>query len=40
MMIYYIIIPLQKAIIDCNFDLESNLYNCFEIDDLDEQGNK
>ena len=31
---------VAKATIDCNFDLESNLYNCFEIDDLDEKGNK
>ena len=31
---------VAKATIDCNFELESNLYNCFEIDDLDEKGNK
>ena len=31
---------VAKATIDCNFDLESNLYNCFEIDDLDIKGNK
>ena len=31
---------VAKATIDCNFDLESNLYNSFEIDDLDEKGNK
>jgi hypothetical protein len=31
---------VAKATIDCNFDLESDLYNCFEIDDLDEKGNK
>ncbi len=29
-----------KATIDCNFELESPYYNCFEIDDLDINGNK
>ncbi len=24
----------------CDFELESTLYNCYEIDDLDENGNK
>ena len=31
---------VAKATIDCNFDLESDLYNCYEIDDLDVNGNK
>ena len=31
---------VAKATIDCNFELESNLYNCLEIDDLDVNGNK
>ncbi len=25
---------------DCNFELESNLYSCVEFDDLGEKGNK
>ncbi len=29
-----------KATIDCDFQLESPYYNCFEIDDLDINGNK
>ena len=29
-----------KSTIDCEFQLDSNLYNCFEIDDLDVNGNK
>jgi hypothetical protein len=29
-----------KATIDCNFEFESPYYNCFEIDDLDINGNK
>ena len=29
-----------KATIDCDFKLDSNLYNCFEIEELDENGNK
>ena len=29
-----------KATIYCDFKLDSNLYNCFEIEELDENGNK
>ena len=31
---------VAKATIDCDFILDSPLYNCFEIDDLDVNGNK
>jgi hypothetical protein len=31
---------VAKATIDCNFELESPYYNCFEIDNLDINGNK
>jgi hypothetical protein len=30
---------VAKATLDCDFELESNLYTCYEIDDLDEKGN-
>ena len=31
---------VAKSTIDCDFKLDSNLYNCFEIEELDENGNK
>jgi hypothetical protein len=31
---------VAKATIDCNFELNSQYYKCFEIEDLDENGNK
>jgi hypothetical protein len=31
---------VAKALMDCDFQLDSSLYNCFEIDDLDANGNK
>jgi hypothetical protein len=31
---------VAKATIECSFELESSYYNCFEIDDLDINGNK
>jgi len=31
---------VAKATIDCNFELDSSYYNCYEIDDLDINGNK
>ena len=31
---------VAKATMDCNFELDSPLYNCFEIEDLDKNGNK
>ena len=30
---------VAKSTISCDFELDSNLYNCFEIDDLDVNGN-
>ena len=31
---------VAKSTMDCDFILDSPLYNCFEIDDLDVNGNK
>jgi hypothetical protein len=31
---------VAKSTIDCNFELDSPLYNCYEIDNLDANGNK
>ena len=31
---------VAKSTMDCDFILDSLLYNCFEIDDLDVNGNK
>jgi hypothetical protein len=31
---------VAKSLMDCNFQLDSSLYNCYEIDDVDENGNK
>ena len=31
---------VAKSTIDCDFKLDSNFYNCFEIGELDENGNK
>jgi hypothetical protein len=31
---------VAKATMDCSFELDSALYNCYEIDDLDANGNK
>ena len=31
---------VAKATMNCDFELDSSLYECREIDDLDENGNK
>ena len=38
--IYLCNYTVAKSTIDCNFILDSHLYNCFEIDDLDDNRNK